>query len=583
MTEDIDDGTITLAWARTLIDALVDGGLETAVIAPGSRSTPLVLAAHDHDGLRTVSHLDERSAGFFALGHSRGTQSPTAIITTSGTATANLHPAVIEAHSSRVPLIILTADRPPELVASGANQTIRQDDLYGKFVRWERTIGEASLEPHRLRSLRATGARAVAEARDSPAGPVHLNCPFRKPLEPPSMDARARAGELAEGTSPVETTATISPTQAGIDTVSTTLDSTERGLIVVGPACLDEEATDVIRRLGATLQYPVMADPASGLRFNAGEDGLILGGYDGYLGLADSTMGQPAVVLRVGPQPTSATLRSYLDTPAPKQILLDEAPSWRDGDFRLDTILRGDLAETIARLTERITERSPSEWVAAFKELETAYWAQIETHLDDEFFEGAIASTVAAATPEDTLLFAGNSMPIRDLDRFARPRSNGPLVHANRGVSGIDGTVSSALGGGAGLDRPVVALLGDLAAYHDMNGLLAVDRFDLDATFVVVNNDGGGIFHMLPIEDHEPPFQRYFKTPHGMDFEAAASQYGLGYTPVYDHDHLDDALDEIDPNGGHLIECHVDAEMSHRHREEITEAVTEGLRTEVTD
>lgn len=575
-------GTVTLAWASTLIDALVDSGLRTAVIAPGSRSTPLVLAAVDHDDLTTRSHLDERSAAYYALGHSKSTQRPTAVITTSGTATANLLPAAVEAHESRVPLVFLTADRPAELRDSGANQTIDQAGLYGEFVRWEQTIGDASLDPHRLRSLKATGARAIAEAQGPPAGAVHLNCPFRKPLEPPTLEGRNRAHELAlEGTPTVSRSANR-PDPAAIQSVVEQIDTSRTGLIVVGPVSLDGETTNLIRSIAATISFSVLADPASGLRFRTGDDGLVLGGYDGYIDIVGEHLDPPETVIRIGAQPTSATLQSYLDTAESTQILIDTEPAWRGSEFRLDTILRGEPSVVLSELESTLTPQDSTQFHERLQRIETAYWDVVNEHLDDSYFEGAIAHAVADAAPADSLLFAGNSMPIRDVDRFGSPRRSGPMVHANRGASGIDGTVSAALGGGDGANTPVIGFVGDLAAYHDMNGLLAVDRFDLEATLVVINNDGGGIFHMLPIENHDPPFERYFKTPHGLEFEAAAEQYGLDYTAVFDRDDLGDALDSLG-TGQQLIECFVDAGDSHRTRERLDTTVSQTLTQHLTD
>ncbi len=575
-------GTVTLAWASTLIDALVDSGLQTAVIAPGSRSTPLVLAAVDHEDLTTRSHLDERSAAYYALGLSKSTQHPTAVITTSGTATANLLPAAIEAHESRVPLVLLTADRPAELRDSGANQTIDQTGLYGEFVQWEQTIGDATLDPHRLRSLRATGARAIAEAQGPPAGAVHLNCPFRKPLEPPSMEARTHAHELAVGETPAVSRTTGRPDSTSLQSVVEQIETSTTGLIVVGPARLDEETATVVRSFGETVSYPILADPASGLRFQAGSEDIVLGGYDGYIDLVGEHLGVPETVLRIGAQPTSATLQSYLDIEDATQILIDTEPSWRDGDFRLDTILRGEPSVVLSELETALASRGSTDFLTRLQRIEDAYWDVVSDSLDDSYFEGAIAHAVADAAPADSLLFAGNSMPIRDLDRFGSPQQSGPMVHANRGASGIDGTISAALGGGDGANLPVIGFVGDLAAYHDMNGLLAVDRFDLETSLVVVNNDGGGIFHMLPIEDHDPPFEHYFKTPHGLDFEAAAEQYGLDYTAVSDRDDLSAALETLG-SGQQLIECFVDARDSHRTRERLDTRVSETLEEHLTD
>ena len=569
MADEIDGGTVALAWATALIDALGDAGVETAVVAPGSRSTPLVLAAADHEAIRTISLLDERSGAYFALGRGKADTAPTAVITTSGTAVANAHPAVIEAHESRVPLIVITADRPPELTDSGANQTIDQTGIYGRFVRWERTLGEPSLDEHRLRSVRAVGARAVSEAMGPPAGAVHLNVPVRKPLEPPMPADRRRGRRLGAGTTPTIHRASSQPTAATVGEVGARISSAAQRAIVVGPAELDDTTAEAILDLASAADMAVFADPASGLRLRTRGDAVI-GGYDGYIDAIGPRLGPPDVVVRVGPEPVSTPLRDYLDVGTTTQVLLDTEAVWRDAEYRLDAIVRGDPAESAAALVDAVNRPGDASYVDTLLQADETYWSAIDAELDGAYFEGAIAAHVAAEAPASSLVFAGNSMPIRDLDRFATPREAGPPVIANRGVSGIDGTVSTALGAADATGRPVLALLGDLSTYHDMNGLLAVDRVGIDATFVVVNNDGGGIFHHLPIEDHDPPFERLFKTPHGLDFEAAARQYDLWYTRVTSIDALASALQRR-PRPG-LIECRVDARQSHRTRERVTEA-----------
>lgn len=580
MAESPDSGTISLAWARSLIDGLVDGGVQTAVVAPGSRSTPLVLAAADHEDLRTVSLLDERAGGFFALGRGHVASAPTAVITTSGTATANVLPAVVEAHESRIPLVVLTGDRPPELHDSGANQTIRQDEIYGEFTRYHRTLGEPALDAHRLRSVRATATRAIAEAHGPPAGPVHLNVPVRKPLEPSTPADRDRASRLARGETPTVSKRSVRADDASVHAVATQLNTRQRRLLVVGPAMLDSRDAEALCSAAAALDMPVLADPASGLRFHQTDEAIVCGGHDGYLSAIETHVGHPDIVCRVGPQPTSKALRAYLDESDASQVQLDASPAWRDGDYRLDAVLQGAPGATASALADLVGAPGERAFRDAFERAESAYWQAVEETLADAYFEGVIANRVAATTPSDALLFAGNSMPIRDIDRFARPRPADIPVIANRGASGIDGTVSTALGAADASERPVVALLGDLATYHDMNGLLAVERVGLDATIVVVNNDGGGIFHKLPIEDHDPPFEELFATPHGMDFEAAARQYDLGYTAVHDRGGLERAL-RSPIEGGRLVECHVERARSQRRRESISETLAEAVATEL--
>lgn len=574
--EDVDGGSVALAWARALIDAVVDAGVDVAVVVPGGRSTPLVLAAFDHDRLEVRSHLDERSAAYFALGRGRMTGRPTALITTSGTATANALPAVIEAHEAQVPLLILTADRPPELHDTGANQTIDQADIYEPYARFSRTLGEPSLDAHRLRSVRTLGARAIADATTVPAGPVHLNCPFRKPLEPPAPTDRSRAYRLARGDTPSMTGSTLAGSSGAIHELATRWTTRDRRLIVVGPAGLDAAAADAIVDLATASGAPIVADVASGVR-TCTDDATVLAGVDGYLDAVEASIGRPDVVLRIGPPPVSSRLREYLDAEGTTQLAIDPTGDWHDPAHRVSVVVRAEVAPVASALEDLVDRPGDLPFVDTLETAEATYWRAVDEALDGRFFEGAIANRMAATTPGDAVVFAGNSMPIRDLGRFGRPRPGGPQAVANRGASGIDGTISTALGAGEVAGGGVVALVGDLAAYHDANGLLAVDRFGLDARIVVVNNDGGGIFHQLPVEAHDPPFESLFRTPHGLTFASIAEQYGLSYTAVTDRASLERALaGPVD--GGELIECHVDAAASHRTRSRITDRVAETVR-----
>lgn len=576
----MNEGHANLVWARTLLRSLAAGGLERVVVAPGSRSTPLVLAAYDTEELTVDVHLDERSAGYYALGRGRASGVPTAVITTSGTATANLHPAVMEANHSRVPLLILTADRPPELHESDANQTMRQDDLYGSAVRWSRTLPEVSDDPHRRRAVASIGARAVAEATGSYPGPVHLNCPFRKPLQPNAADEMAEARTAEIPPLPQIHTPRSRPTVSQLRGLISSVESFDRGLIVVGPGCLDRVSADAIIEFARLVGYPIFADPVSGIRFHPRADELVCGGYDGYLhGPVVNELPTPELVIRIGPPPTSQPLQAFLDSEEATQVLLDPRPQWRDPTYRIDTLISGDPASILTAASDELSGLTPGVWLDTIQHAEMTYWSTADSILAGRYFEGAIARAVSSILPEGHALFVSNSMPVRDLDRFGEPRGDDLYVYGNRGVSGIDGIVSSALGAGDVLDTPVAILTGDLALYHDMNGLEAIERFDLDATIVVINNDGGGIFHKLPIEEMDPPFEAMFKTPHGRSFEAVAEQYGLGYASVHGRTDLAEALGVLSNGGRSLIECHIDAERSH----EIRSFVTGELRRSVAE
>jgi 2-succinyl-5-enolpyruvyl-6-hydroxy-3-cyclohexene-1-carboxylate synthase len=577
-------------WGSVIAEELAEAGVSAVCVAPGSRSTPLTVAFHEHPDVRIFSHLDERSAAYFALGRARRTGEPTPLVCTSGTAAANFHPAVVEASNARVPMLLLTADRPPELRDSGANQTIDQAKLYGDAVRWYRTLPEPRAEPRRIRSLRTTLSRAVGETTGTPPGPVHLNCPFSKPLEPtevpgdvpeefPTEHPRAASGRNGSYVSRHRGRRTLDePALAG---VLEAVAAAERGLIVAGPANAPTPDRDDLAALASVTRFPVLADPLSGARFGSHiPEILACGGYDAYLDarVAESWP-DPDVVLRFGASPTSKTLRQYLDRADPRQFLVDPAGGWREAIFAATDLIEADPSWLAGALADRIggdqDAGADPAWVDRFRTAERAYWdllggADLPT-------EGGVLGTVAANAPNPATLFVSNSMPVRDLDRFGKPDHVDLRVLGNRGASGIDGITSSALGAGSATDDPLILVTGDLAYYHDMNGLLALGRCDVDATVVEINNDGGGIFHMLPIEKFEP-FESQFRTPHGLDFAPTEGLYDLAFRREHSIDGAEAALAEaLDSEGSHVIEVTSDAESNHRRREELQESVVARL------
>ncbi|MFB6301814.1 MAG: 2-succinyl-5-enolpyruvyl-6-hydroxy-3-cyclohexene-1-carboxylic-acid synthase [Haloferacaceae archaeon] len=570
-------------WARALVDELARGGVDTVCVAPGSRSTPLTVALAEHDDLRVLSHLDERSAAYFALGRARRTGEPTPLVCTSGTAAANFHPAVIEASQARVPMLLLTADRPPALRDTGANQTIDQEKLYGDAVRWYRDVAEPEAESRKLRSLRTTAARALAESTGTPAGPVHLNLPFRKPLEPtrvegdvpPDLDPLAAEGR---GDRPFVRADAGTPTLAEdrVHALVEALDA-DRGLLVAGPADPPGFDADALTALAHATGFPVLADPLSGLRFGGHTRvTTVVGGYDGFLAPAvTADWPDPEVVLRVGASPTSKALRKYLARTGARQFLVDPAGGWREAEFAATDLVAADPSRLAARLSRLVATDPDESWVDRWTRAERTHWAAVEAV--ETPFEGRVLADVADLAPQPSTLFVSNSTPVRDLDRFARPSTAALTALGNRGASGIDGIVSTALGAGSATTDDLTLVVGDLAYYHDMNGLLALDRCDVDATVVLINNDGGGIFHALPIEAFDPPFTEQFKTPHGLDFAPTGDLYDLDFRQVDPDDFRNAYAEAVAADGTHVLEIPFDAEASHRTRERVKEQVVDDL------
>ncbi|MFP4626767.1 MAG: 2-succinyl-5-enolpyruvyl-6-hydroxy-3-cyclohexene-1-carboxylic-acid synthase [Natronomonas sp.] len=571
---------VNTLWGRIIVDELSKAGIDAAVLAPGSRSTPLTVAFAERDDVTTYSILDERSAAFFALGRSRQTGTPTPLVCTSGTALANLHPAVVEATESGVPMLLLTADRPPELHDSGANQTIDQEKFYGDSVRDYRTLPEPEAFDRKLRSLRTALDRAVATASGTDPGPVHLDVPFRKPLEPtietedvPSgfAESASLAVQGRDGPFVDVTTAPPTPKEEATRAFAEVLETADAGLIVSGPSDSTTAERDALVKLAEVTGFPIFADPLSGLRYGPHVDRVdVCGGYDSYVESLDAT---PDVVIRFGASPTSKPLRHYLRDADARQIVVDPTGGWPEAEFTATDLVEADPGRFATVLAERV-DRNSDDFAARIRELEAAYW-----HLVDgaEPVEGAVLSDTIELAPDPSTLFVSNSMPVRDLDRFAAPRLGDVSVYGNRGASGIDGIISTALGVGSATDEPLVCVIGDLAFYHDMNGLLSVDRCCVDATFVVVNNDGGGIFHLLPIDDHET-FEGWFRTPHGLDFEHAAALYNVEFARTDDRETFRDLYaDSVGRDGTRIIEVTVDGSKSHDDRESLHRRVVEEL------
>jgi 2-succinyl-5-enolpyruvyl-6-hydroxy-3-cyclohexene-1-carboxylate synthase len=547
------------ALATVLVDELVRNGLAHACIAPGSRSTPMALAFAAHPGVGIHVLIDERSAAFCALGIARVSGTPAAVLCTSGTAAANFHPAVVEADRARIPLLVLTADRPPELRGTGANQTIDQIKLYGDAVRWFDEVGVPEALPGSVQYWRSAACRAWVAAVGSPPGPVHLNLAFRDPLVPVADDAGfphpldGRAGE-----EPWTRTGPSSAAMAAEDRrrLRDLFAGAQRCLVVAGEAPGGAAGAQALATSGG---WPLLADPLSGARRGP----TAISAYEAILrhpGFAGAM--RPDLVVRVGRMGASKPLASYLGPDVP-QVVVDPDGDWADPGRSAQWIIRADPSE-LPSLVELSGPRggpqgagsAQTPWTQRWLEAEAAACRAIDAVLDaeDSPSEPRTARDLAAWCPDGATLVAASSMPIRDLESFMRPRS-GLRVIANRGASGIDGFVSTTLGAALAGRGPTVALAGDLSMLHDQNGLLLARSGSVDAVFVVVNNDGGGIFSFLPQAGFPGDFERLFGTPHGMPFEAVADLYRCGYRRVERAADLTPAAAEAMGAGGvHIVE-----------------------------
>ena len=532
------------AFAGAFVDELARCGLRNACICPGSRSSPLTISLARHPAIKAWVHLDERSTSYFALGMAKALGEPVALVCTSGTAAANFHPAVAEAHNSSIPLLVLTSDRPPEVWDWGALQTIDQVRIYGSHAKWSVDMPLPEATAALLAFVRSTACRAFTTAIEPPAGPIHINFPFREPLEPASVPAdfpqewEDTSTEAWHGRADGKPFLSVPiperhPRPGDMDALAAHLASTEQGLIVCGPQ-LDSALAKAVTALASRLNYPILADPLSQVRCGTHDTALVIDSYDALLRNQDlsGSLG-PEVVLRFGALPSSRPMTDYLERHREaRQVLVDGGGLWKDPFHITSDIIHVDpvlFCDSLSSLLEG--DRTISAWASRWLKLADASRSAMQRQLDEleEMFEGKVFSELALRLPEDAILFAGNSMPVRDMDTFFPSVAKPIKFLANRGASGIDGVVSAALGTSAATKRTLVLVIGDLSFYHDMNGLLAAKAHGLDATIIVINNDGGGIFSFLPQAAYEDVFEPYFGTPHGLTFHASAELYGLGY------------------------------------------------------
>lgn len=530
--------------AAALVAALVEGGVEAAVVSPGSRNTPLMLAFAEHGGVEVRAVLDERVAGFYALGLARASGRPVALACTSGSAGAHYLPALIEAERSRVPLVVLTADRPPALHGCGAPQTLDQTRIFGAFAKRSRTLPPPDDDTPR-RALRGAAADAVACARACPAGPVHLNVQLREPLWMAGLPDDPPRPSIVEPRPP----ALRAPDPTAVARFEDRAKAAERGVIVCGPdAAPGRETARAIIALGRRLGWPVLAEAASGVRFAVDGDGgrpQTIASYDALLRGPFGAVG-PDCVLRFGRASTSKPLTRWLARHAVDRLVaVDPAGERHDPDHLAAQIIEADarlLADAIGGPGRAGGWRA--RWIAA----DAVARGALRAACAEGWWSGAIVHRLLAALPYDAALHAASSMPIRDLDGFGDPALLGagcPPVYASRGANGIDGTIATALGEARGRGpAPLALLIGDLATLHDVGGLLLAGQIEPmgPVAIVVVDNGGGGIFEYLPVAEHPARFEELFLTPQPAALEPLCAAAGVGYRAVEHGEALTAAL-----------------------------------------
>jgi 2-succinyl-5-enolpyruvyl-6-hydroxy-3-cyclohexene-1-carboxylate synthase len=530
-------GTDTYLGLRAFVDELVRCGLRDACTSPGSRSTPLALSLAREPRLRATSHIDERCAAFFALGLAKTTGIPAVLACTSGTAAANYAPAVIEAHEARVPLLVLTADRPPELRDVGAGQTIDQVKLFGSAAKWYFEVDDHPASAARVRWLRQLACRAFWTAVDGRPGPVHLNFSLREPLVPDSggvPDVEIVPGRSGGRPWVTRPRTRVEAAPALLDGLEEELRARPRVLVVAGRAERDPRLGSALAGFAERAGAPLLAEPLSGARRGP----AAIAHYDALL--RDSSWAaahEPELVLRVGDLPTSKPLRTWLaGLEGALQVSFDPEAAWQDPAGVVGTIVGADPRTTLDALADRLPKRrKDTGWLDGWHAADRAASSAIAGVLIPAgLSEPRVAAELGGGLPDDATLFVASSMPIRDVETFFPVRPAPFRVLSNRGANGIDGTVSTAFGVAAAARGPVVLLIGDVALAHDVGGLLAASRLGLKLVIVLIDNDGGGIFNFLPAAREGTEFVEHIATPHGLDFAHAAALYGCDWERAAD-------------------------------------------------
>jgi 2-succinyl-5-enolpyruvyl-6-hydroxy-3-cyclohexene-1-carboxylate synthase len=553
----VDPTNANTALASAMVEELARCGVRHAAVSPGSRSTPLALALWRQPAIEVTVLLDERSAGFFALGTALSTRTPAAVLCTSGSAAANLHPAVVEADEAGVPLIVLTADRPPELRGIGAGQTIDQLKLYGEAVRWFCEVGTHVADDDGLLHFRSVACRAYAAAAGDPRpGPVHLNIPWREPLAPVPIDGAVTATDSlalgGRGQRPMSAVSRspASPDAELVEELCERIAEEPRGLIVAGRQP-DPALAEPLARLASITRYPIVAEPTSQLRLGPHDRSRVISAYD-LLARGAPEQLEPRLILRVGDLPTSKALRQWLaGIEGLRQLVVDPVADWRDPSRRAETIVRADPAALAGRLAQLLAERGRDDedaaesFAAGWTAADRAARAAIRSEIEDlnELSEPGVWLALAEAFADGDAVLAASSMPVRDLEAFLPSGPSRAHFYANRGTNGIDGLVSTASGIATASGRRTWAVLGDLALFHDLGGLAAA-RQAQNLRLLILDNGGGGIFHFLPQAESLPEdeFEALLGTPAGLDPAAAAELFGLSVATPSSRTELREAL-----------------------------------------
>ncbi len=529
-------------WADNFFSRLADLGVRNVCLSPGSRSTALTLAASSVKKLKCFVHIDERSSGFFALGLAEASGKPVVIITTSGTAAAELYPAVIEAYQQRIPLIVCTADRPPELIGRGANQTINQHNLYSNHIRYFKDAGLPGPSASSIRRIRRYAGEAFIH---SGGGPVHINFPFRKPFEPDSYtdeisDRTLGMIEVHKKREIVFLKKDAKPGRNIYKEILSAVNGSQHGLILAGPMQYDSNTKKQLLSLAEKLNYPVIADACSQLRFGNNSKNIMIS-YEAFLRNEKFvTDYYPDVILHFGRTPSSKAVESWIGKIPAKRYTINEHGDIFDPWNNASGVCKSSPSLFCSMLLNDTVKESSTEWLEGFIQADVSA-GKVKAELTGKSSftnECKIIPEVINNLPDNSHLMISNSMPVRDLDYFSPQTEKRIIVHSNRGASGIDGILSTSLGIQKALNKPAVLVTGDQAFYYDLTSLLTAKKYKIPLVVILINNNGGAIFGMLPVSSYGKRFKDYFINPHNLNFGAIVKSFNAEHRLIRDREDL---------------------------------------------
>ncbi|HSW55798.1 MAG TPA: 2-succinyl-5-enolpyruvyl-6-hydroxy-3-cyclohexene-1-carboxylic-acid synthase, partial [Ignavibacteriaceae bacterium] len=565
-----------IIWAQIFIDQLAALGVQYACISPGFRSTPLTYVLSKNRKIKSFINIDERSSAFFALGLARTTKQPVIVVTTSGTAVAELYPAIIEAYQQRTPLIICTADRPPELIGTGANQTINQHNIFKNHIRLFRDLGLPSIGETGFHHLQKIAIKAYQIGLTDDRGPVHLNFPFRKPLEPFSYTDEVskkffqlKPQRITRNKSLYHNT-TGNGLAKAFGRLTDELAKTEKGIIIAGPMEYDRELIKDIKKLSALLKYPVFADGLSQLRFNTNKkDYTILSNFSSILKSENFVREhEPDVIIQFGRTPTSSVFESFLAETNADRYLVNSFGDKFDPARNAKAILTIETKTfcdiILSSINQKKITRHKSNWLKDF-----IYADEISEKIKSRIIERAkfpnepyVINEIFKTVPSESNIFIGNSLPVRDLDNFFNSTAKRFNIFFNRGASGIDGVTSTAFGIALS-KKPTVLITGDLSFLHDLNALSIAAKYSIPLIIIVVNNNGGGIFESLPIAGKVKRFREFFITPHNIELDSIVKSFGINHQLITNRSQLQSHLNKsLNKNSSSVLEIQTNAVQS---------------------